>query len=234
MSTLIDQHFTRVQLLSTTECRQLCDRIDGLGHEWIRHHAEIPMHTLGISGFLVHSPEEYERRAAEKNPVLRTHFAELLALVRSTIERHVGTPVEDHPNGALPGFHLFGSHPYFGEPYASAHFDVQYRNLSWADGLDDTDVVSFTLPLALPASGGGIDVWDLRASDFAHLDRELQPARVAAADHEYLPHRIGRIVIHRGDILHRIAPTPMVGPGDRRYTLQGHAVRVGDRYVWFW
>lgn len=234
MSTLVDRHFTCVELLTPAECAQVCDRIDGLAHEWIRHHDEVPLHTLGISGFLVHSAEEYDVRAAEKNAVLRAHFADLYARVRSTIERHVGARVEDHPTGALPGFNVFGSHPFFGEPYASAHFDVQYRNLRWPEGLDDTDVVSFTLPFALPVAGGGIDVWDLRASDLDDLDRELQPDRVAAARHEYLAHRIGTIVIHRGDILHRIAPTRKVEPGDRRYTLQGHAVRVGVRYVWFW
>ena len=234
MSTLVDNHFTLLDLLTLDDCNRIRNRIDHLAHEWIRHHDELPLQTLGISGFLVHSPDEYASLAAEKNAVLRRHFADLLALVRTAIEQHLGAPVQDHPSGALPGFNVFGSHPFFGEPFASAHFDVQYRNLRWPDGLDATDVVSFTLPVALPASGGGIDVWDLRPSDMADLDRDLQPARVAAAHHEYLPHRVGRIVVHRGDILHRIAPTPEVQPGDRRYTLQGHTVRVGDRYVWYW
>jgi hypothetical protein len=234
MNTLIADHFTAHDLLTPAECEEIRARIDALHLKWIRHHDDVPLHTLGISGFLTHSRQEYETRATEKNAVLRAHFADVLALVRAALERHVGAPVEDHPIGALPGFNVFGSHPYFATPFASAHFDVQHRNLNWPERIDETDVVSFTLPVALPATGGGIDIWDIRAPDIANLDRELKPARIAAAHHEHLPHRTGTIVIHRGDILHRIAPTTEVQPDDRRYTLQGHTVRVGTRYIWYW
>ena len=66
MNTLIDEHFTARDLLTPAECEEIRARIDALHCEWIRHHDDVPLHTLGISGFLTHSRQEYETRRNRK------------------------------------------------------------------------------------------------------------------------------------------------------------------------
>jgi hypothetical protein len=233
MSVLADD-FEQRELCTAAECRELTRRIESLRALWTSHHDHVPVHSLGISGFLVPSDATYRRIAAECNPVLLRAFADLYERMRTFLAARVGQPVLDHPYGALPGFNLFGDHEYFATPFASAHFDVQYRNLEWPDHVDVRDVCSFTLPLALPRAGGGLDVWDLREHDLAALDDEARIELVDTTARETLEHRVGCAVVHRGDVLHRIAPARRIAAGDRRYTLQGHVARSGPNYYWYW
>ena len=49
-----------------------------------------------------------------------------------------------------------------------------------------------------------------------------------------VPYEPGRPCLIRGLPLHRIGPTPRVEPSDHRITLQGHAVRLGERWIAYW
>jgi hypothetical protein len=40
--------------------------------------------------------------------------------------------------------------------------------------------------------------------------------------------------VQHGHLVHRIAATPEIRPGDARITMQGHAIRVNDRFVLYW
>ena len=80
---------------------------------------------------------------------------------------------------AYPGFHVFGHKPgklsdpacgeRFSKPLASLHVDIQYRDhmTIWEqfDQVDLEDTLSFTLPVELPRTGGGLFVWDWMAMD---------------------------------------------------------------------
>ena len=76
--------------------------------------------------------------------------------------------------------------------------------------------MSFTLAVALPQSGGGLNVRENR-KQVTHI-----------------PYHAGRLVLHRGDVLHQIAPTPQVRAGDERITLQGHGVLYRGVWHFYW
>lgn len=226
--------FEQVAVLDLRQALDVVRRIESLRSAWCRHHPDIPVFSLGISGFLAHTPEAYLATATKMKPVLQAVLGDLYERVRQVLELRLGAPVVDHPSGAFPGFNLLGGHEYFMTPFASAHFDVQFNNLDWPAQVDTDALVSFTLPVALPEAGGSIDIWPLRQADLAGLDGADAARAVDATPMVSLPHRVGHMVVHDGDILHRIAPAPAITPTDRRYTLQGHIARCGSVNYWYW
>lgn len=114
--------------------------------------------------------------------------------------------------------------------------DRQFEDIPWQHPgeLDFDQPVSFTLPLRLPAAGGGLNTWP---ADWRHchdspllipelLVRSLECHRVAYTE--------GVLMVHSGHMLHQIAPAPDMCSGDRRITLQGHALPRRGVYQLYW
>ncbi len=226
------------RLLDPQDCRRAADDLLALRDCWIRRNALVPFFTFGAASYLdaAHSRARYLELAADFNPRLRNRFGWLLDQVSAAISASLGFKTQWHAHGALPGFHIFLAHPAFSLPVASIHFDRQYLLIDWS-GVPDPDFnapLSFTLPIELPAAGGGLKTWSTRETQFNEMREKQQGNLALSLPFELHEYRIGELVIHSGNMLHQIAPSPRMEPGDRRITLQGHGIRAGDRIYLYW
>jgi hypothetical protein len=240
MDTLtIDQtQLDRSPLLEPKECGRVLDDVLALRERWTKRASDVPFFTLGVASYLDarQSQADYRKRAAESNPLLRDHFDWLLERVKKRVSDATGLKASWLPNAALPGFHVFLAHWAFTIAPSAVHFDTQHRLLDWSDlpGADFSDLLSFTLPIQLPATGGGLNIWNIDQRDFpdtqskAFFDaaRGLKPTL-----HEY---RVGHIVMHSGNLLHQMAGTARMESDDRRVTLQGHGTRANGQIYLYW
>ena len=198
----------------------------------------VPFFTLGAASYLDAGGRRrpsYEERASRDNPLLRTHFSWLYERLRTAIGDHLGEPVDFHAAFALPGFHVFERCMIFERSFASMHRDLQYRALDWTGDEPDFDrPISFTVPMAMPSAGAGLELWDLHAADLDGLSDAEVTARAAAETPVYHPYRLGVVNLHSGHQLHRIAPMAFGDDVSERMTLQGHGVRCGGTWRLYW
>lgn len=200
-------------------------------------------HTLGAASYLdfccSDDPRrDYLERAPEENTLLWLEFDDLYESLRSTLENHLGEPVAFTDVFALPGFHIFMGEAIASAARAPVHFDGQYQYLPWERPLDLVPPISFTLPISLPAAGGGLDLWNLtphdvrRAGDMG-MDTDID--RIKDRKHKtFHPYSRGVMALHSGLLLHRIGDVGPMGPQDHRITLQGHGVRVDGTWLLHW
>jgi hypothetical protein len=222
--------------LSAARLGEVLDGVFRLREHWIERGPGF--FTLGIALYK-------EGREADGGPLdveasnarLEESFGPALDDLRAFLSRELGAEVEWGTGLPLPGFHVFDAtalRP--GRPTGDSHFDVQYV---WGrfdePGLD---VLSVTVPVQVPAAGTSLEYWPV---DFAELDRlagEGTVKDVADAERHFpmhsVPYEPGRACLIRGLPLHRIGTTPSVEPADHRITLQGHAVRLGERWIAYW
>jgi hypothetical protein len=173
----------------------------------------------------------------ESNGKLEENFGTALAELRAFLARELDAEVEWGQGLPLPGFHVFDAtalRP--GEPTGDAHFDIQYV---WGRFEEPVlDVVSVTVPIRVPASGTSLEYWPVDYAEFERLYSDETIDSVADAERLFPMHEVsyvrGKPCVIRGLPLHRIGTTPRVEPSDYRITLQGHAVRLGDRWVAYW
>lgn len=228
----------QLEVLDASECARALQEVEALRERWTRRNPMFPFFTLGAASYIdaAASREGYKERARRDNEILAARFGWLLERVRSTLETVLGAPVDWQPNAALPGFHIYLAHKIFEQPIASIHCDSQYELIDWA-GCGEPDfreVASFTLALALPRHGGGLNVFDLHRRQARDLDGEAFARRVRESAMTYHPYRVGSMVLHSGHVMHQAAPGRDIQPDERRITLQGHCLRAGDRWYAYW
>ncbi|PAX52575.1 ATP-grasp domain-containing protein [Brunnivagina elsteri] len=230
------------QILTPQQCDDIYSTIHSLKNLWIKR-GESPKYfsTLGTASYLdflklANFAGDYEARFKEYNPILQEKFGWLYELIREYLERTLLNPVVYKEDAAMPGFHIWQDDNLITKPNATTHFDLQYRNLKWdKEKIDAVNTISFTLPIKLPQSGGGLNVWD-----FHYLDAYKQ---AIAGDVEiskrfrnqtFHPYTVGEIVVHSGHTLHQIAPTTFIYPGDERITLQCHGLYCDGQWLLYW
>ena len=225
-------------VLDVADCQRALAAIDALRASWTQRHPMLPFFTLGAASYIdaARSRDGYKAAATAGNPLIESRFGWLLECVRSSLESTLGAPVAWNPDAALPGFHIYLAHKMFEQPIASIHCDSQYELVDWTRcGTPDfTRAASFTLALALPRHGGGLNVWDVNRSDITGLDNVGIGARIRAAKMSYHSYSTGTMVLHSGNVMHQAAPGRDISPEERRITLQGHCQRVGDRWFAYW
>jgi hypothetical protein len=223
-------------VLSGSRIAEVLDGVFRLHDHWTERSPGF--HTLGLSLYKDGQAAEGERLdVRESNARLEEVFGPALADLRTAVSREVGAEVEWAEGLPLPGFHVLerdALQP--GQPAGNSHFDIQYI---WG-GFEERvlDVLSVTVPVKVPAAGTSLEYWEI---DFAGYERLFEDGEVEdLADVERrLPMREvryepGRACVMRGLPLHRIGTSPAVQPSDYRITLQGHAVRLGERWVAYW
>jgi hypothetical protein len=202
--------------------------------------SEFQFHTLGAASYLDASGgqfESYQARARQLNPVLIARFGWLLERLRGAVSSAVGGEVRYDDRLARPGFHVYAYHPQHSSTQASIHYDLQYELIDWSSlGTPDTaSQMSLTLALALPASGGGLLVWNLNRLELMRMAEDERHAHMranrVASRHSYT---VGSLAIHSGHQLHQIAPTADPQPDDQRITMQAHTLRVGKDWILYW
>jgi hypothetical protein len=227
-----------LEILDAAECARALEAVDAVRERWTRRNPMFPFFTLGAASYIdaAASREGYKERARSDNALLAARFGWLLERVRATLATLLGAPVDWQPNAALPGFHIYLAHKIFEQPIASIHCDSQYELIDWT-GCGEPDfreVASFTLALALPRHGGGLNVFDLHRREARDLDNEAFARRVRESTMSYHPYRVGSMVLHSGHLMHQAAPGRDIQPDERRITLQGHCLRAGERWYAYW
>ncbi|MEH2233770.1 MAG: hypothetical protein V7K71_29725 [Nostoc sp.] len=230
------------QIVTSEQCNDICSVIHSLREFWIkRGNSPKFFYTLGTASYLdfLNQPnfsKDYYTIAHEYNLLLELHFGWLYKLIKEYLEQTLINPVMYKPDAALPGFHIWQDSNLITKPNATTHFDLQYRNLKWDEGkLDAVNTISFTLPIKLPKSGGGLNVWDFHyINNYSQAiagDVEILKRFRTKTFHDY---KVGEIVLHSGHTLHQIAPTTCIYPDDERITLQGHGLFCNGEWLLYW
>jgi hypothetical protein len=235
--------FVQIPLLSRVECEDASAAVNELRPQWIPRTQPASFFTLGVASYmdLQNSNEgfsrDYYNEAAPLNALISKRFGWLLGKAKSVVEDFVGAKALFSPQLASPGFHIFEFPAIPRSNTASIHFDLQHQLINWNDNFpfsQNADVVSFTLPIRLPAGGGGLNIWDITYQNcFKTPNFDL--GRYLESNHPtYHRYSLGALAIHSGYRLHQIAGVSDVQPGDQRITLQGHGVCRGSEWVLYW
>jgi hypothetical protein len=223
-------------LFSSDQLQGMLDGVFRLREHWIERGPGF--YTLGLA--LYKDGRESEGGALdveESNARLEENFGPALAQLKTFMARELGGEVEWGDGLPLPGFHVFDAtalRP--AAPTGDSHFDIQYL---WGRFEEPVlEVVSVTVPIQVPASGTSLEYWPVDYAEFERLYNSDTVTGVADAERLFPMHDVsyepGKPCLIRGLPLHRIGTTPHVEPSDHRITIQGHAVRLGDRWVAYW
>jgi hypothetical protein len=227
-------------IVTPEEARQVCDAVRAERAHWTRRSPSYPFFTLGAACYL-DGPRvgfaAYQQEARRLNPLLRSRFGWLHDRLRTEVSNLVGSPADYDERVALPGFHIFLTDPTGPSHVASVHYDLQYEQIDWTGwGTPDPDQqLSMTITFALPASGGGLLVWNLNRLALSSMS-DLERRTFVAANRTgcFHPYSIGRLAVHSGHQLHQIAATKGAHPADERITMQAHALPVDGRWLIYW
>jgi hypothetical protein len=238
---VLESDVASVQVLNESEASRVQDIVYELRPYWRLVGTRLPFFTLGAASYIhaARRQEEYVDLASRLNPILATRFADLYARLLTALSDNLGLPVTflDFEGLALPGFHIYQFHPELDFLRPQVHKDLQHQRIDWtAIGTPDfAHPFSFTLAVALPSAGAGLNVWP---STFVPNDsRTGLPATgagIATVGPTYHAYRVGELVIHSGLRYHQIAPMTGVLPGENRLTLQGHGLWFGREWRVYW
>ena len=178
---------------------------------WVSRSDDYPFFTLGRSAYLDGKTSEYKKIQKGMNELLYNNFEELYSSVLHVLQDKLNERVYFPKDLCYPGFHIFASDKKLLSITGNWHEDYPHETL----GLGDKDTSTFTVPILLPESGGGIDCM---------IDN--MPIYVGYKENEML--------WHDGTTLHRIAGLKEYKPNEYRITLQGHLVRRNNRMEVFW
>lgn len=237
-------------------CVAACREIYAQRPRWVarRLFGQPPFYTLGAAsyldlGFAAGSMDDYLHDAGSVWRWAGDATLTIFERVRAALADQLDEPVEYPPTLPSPGFHIFigGAIPKNDcsrrpEDCGSSHCDLQYRHIPWTRwyrSIDLTRTISFTLPLKLPAAGGGLTIWEsltlerLRADLASKLFPDIASAANATSS-ATIPYSVGRLVVHGGHVLHQAAGVPKVSVTDERITLQGHGVLADGVWRMYW
>ena len=99
--------------------------------------------------------------------------------------------------------------------------------------IDFKGAISFTLPIELPACGGGIRVWELDLFQIQEQEKREAIELIRSSQSRRYSYTEGKLFVHRGHALHQIAPWK-AGVDDYRITLQGHGLYFGGQWNIYW
>jgi hypothetical protein len=237
--------FDAIEILRPAQCEEICSTVHMLRSFWTQVNEQTEFFTLGVASYIEFcrpgdAAARYREKARQSNPLLCEYFAGIMEYLRVTLQRHLGGPAAFAEELGRPGFHIWLTEAIPRQPTASVHFDLQYRQVGWPVGAcaDYERPVSFTLPLRLPAGGGGMNVWNLHHNEVEELGARGVPVDInemkEARERLHYDYKPGHLVVHTGHFLHQIAPVERIEPGDERITLQGHAMRCDGRWMLYW
>ncbi len=227
----LHSYAVNVEVITPQECLQVHSVVHDLREFWINRHPFLPFYSLGTASYF-HAPSEqadtnYSTAIKHYNPLLRKHFDWLYKRLADTLAEKLAAPTHYPDNRlALPGFHIFLAHKAFEQPMAAIHRDLQYRQHKWEpiEAANFSHPISFTLAIALPQSGAGMNVWDLHHEEVEQLEpSEIEQLTESKKQH-FHAYELGKIALHSGHFVHQIAPVQNIQPEDERITLQGHGI----------
>ena len=230
------------RLLSAAGCAAVWETVLQCRAEWAERGPGF--FTLGVNSYqdavgdAVRPGGTYARKAATSNTLLASRFEAVVEAVRRALAAVSGLETWFAPDLALPGFHIFRK-PALSPIGGQVHVDLQYRGLvSGGFQVRNADaVMSFTLPVVLPRSGGGLNLWERSLRTPLQRRAGERPNDVVdwpSLPHVYFPYGIGELYVHSGHHYHQIAGTPSSTGEDWRVTLQGHGyIRRGSLFLYW-
>ena len=116
------------------------------------------------------------------------------------------------------------------------HWDAQHLLLDWqpSQRTDFSRPVSFTLAIALPHAGAGLNYWDFEWTTGAAVPPEMMRQFIGRMPAHFINYWVGELVINSGRLMHQIAPAKNIQPEDERITLQGHALFSDGCWKLYW
>ena len=191
----------------------------------VRERSWHPSHDLTTIGLPVYRSRgrltTYVEQAKATNALLYATYRGLYDRVADFFEDRYGLPVDFVAELAVPGFHLMT----YGQAGRFAgggwHVDQVAQQVPYfADRIDEVDaVLNFTLPLAVPSGGTGMDI----------VEPESDPQRQV-----HVAYQPGVVLFNECELLHRFGASICLEPGECRLTMQGHGVRYRGRVLLFW
>jgi hypothetical protein len=225
-------------LLDAATCQSVVAAVLALRPAWVTRHPLAPFFTLGAASYLDASgplgAAPYLEAANRLNPLLDAAFAPLFAAVVGALAKRLGVPVVLSDRQSRPGFHIFLGHPAFQDSVAQVHCDLQHELLNWGEHPPASETLSFTLPVTMPPSGGGMDVWPITQAAWLALSPAERQASLKAQTPALVPYTAGTLVLHTGQLVHRISRTHSFALDDQRITLQGHGIRLNGTWQLYW
>ncbi len=227
-----------INLLKESECSDIATKIQELREFWTQRHEHLPFYTLGTASYLdaVQNKENYYQAARTNNLILQKNFGELYKKLSHSLSNTLDASVTYYDKTALPGFHIFLAHKAFELPMGSIHMDSQYRLLDWPllEPLDSYPLISFTLAISLPKSGGGLNLWDIHHEEIDKLSQVEFSNLPLKREKKFCNYKVGTMIVHSGHQLHQIAPAKNIISNDMRITLQGHALFFQNIWHVYW
>lgn len=214
-------------MLSESECQQLHEQVYRLRSHWVQRYPSLPIYALGAALFIDArrgGGGQYADAVSRYNALLQEHFGQLYARFAEFMSRRLGGPVAYTPDKALPGFRIFMAHPAFMLLSASVHADLQYRHTDWSWAKSISRPITFTLPISLPRSGSGLNIWNLNVRRLAGASKEDAARIFREAEKQFVEYRLGHVALQFGHLLHQIAMPQEMLDGDERVTFQGHGL----------
>jgi len=190
---------------------KVVDNVFKLKDMWVSRSDDIPFYTLGRSAYLDGKTPEYKKAQKNINKLLYNNFEELYNCVLHELEDKLNEKIYLPKDLCYPGFHIFMSDKSLLTIAGNWHEDYPHKTL----GIGEENTSTFTVPILLPESGGGIDCMI-----------NSMPIHVGYKENEML--------WHDGTTLHRIAGLKEYKPNEYRITLQGHLVKRNNRMEVFW
>ncbi len=246
-----------IEVLSADECARVRSSLQEMREHWIQRHPVAPFYTLGASNYfdIAYNPLlPYYRMAARFNPIMRERLGWLYDRVAEKLSQHFSAPVTYRENLALPGFHIFLSHQSFEHPQNLTHMewfrakgkadvvanpihcDTAHKVVDWsgAEAIDFDNPISITLPIALPRTGAGLNVWDFGLERSEGLSQSELHELLNTSDTLLHSYQLGSLATHSGLRYHQVAAMNDLQPDDERITLQGHGVLCEGTWQLFW
>ena len=215
----------------------------------------VDFYTLGVATYIdgISSMDQYYHYIKEQNPYFIECFGWLYRKVMFEFDKVIGQ-CSLWNSVAHPGFHVFSARPnrmpkfgskmYAEKPSATIHVDLQHEkhellfNNSFKD-VDYENTLSFTLPLSVPKTGGGLNTWKDESMKQYEIDNEYT-RHMKEIDYSQwgdygeptvVPYTAGRMFWFTGRLVHQIAPGFNLSFGDKRISLQGHGVKCDGTWI---
>lgn len=238
-----------VDFLSPNEAAQIASAVNASRNYWVKRN-NTGLYTLGAAAYLDlptegtreqfsikdYDPKRYSSGVRRFNPILRLSFSSMYDRLLEILTAALGRNCYFAPEKALPGFHIFEHHPLLADPKLQVpHFDRQYECLAWPFPIEtfSNEHVSFTLPLKLPSTGGGLVLWSTQLRDILSNKRDMAKQIAREASKVYIDYSVGEMLIHSGHKLHQIRPWKS-NVGEQRITMQGHGILHKGQWLIYW
>jgi hypothetical protein len=183
---------------------------------------------------------DYFGALRNSNQVLLESFGGFYETLRTKLKQILNEPVMYRPDlFALPGVHIFRGQGIRSAGEAGFHFDVQYQRLRLPTPIDaGASPISITILLQSPKGGTGLRVYDVTYADYERAYRMGRIHKlddlVARKTSWYYAYTRGRLVLHRGLVVHSLTSPGPVEHDDERITVQGHGIRCDGKWILYW